>query len=114
MRAATHVIKIKAEFDENWNEEKLRELVKTKIKKEIDKFWSPDLELLGIEDNTIEVWIFVECMDENVDIKMHSEKWLKDHITKKEKGITIKNLDVESVRHDNIRITLNDVSADNL
>jgi hypothetical protein len=35
MPVVTHVIKVKAEFNENWDEEKLEKLVKTKIGNEI-------------------------------------------------------------------------------
>ena len=113
MPVATHVIKIKAEFNLGWNEEKLRELIKSKAK-EVDNFFSLDLELFKIENYTIDVWFFIEFVGvkDAILVKNMIGKWLKDHI--KEEGITIKSLDVEEVSHGNLRIRLNDVSLKNL
>lgn len=95
MPVATHVIKVKAEFNENWDEEKLEKLVKSKIENEIDDFFSPESELLNVEYNKIDVWILIEFCGDLSLIKDISNKWLKDHI--KEEGIFIKNLEVEKI-----------------
>jgi hypothetical protein len=95
MPVATHVIKVKAEFNENWDEEKLEKLMKTKIENEIDDFFSPESELFHVGNNVIDVWIFIEFCGDSPLIKDLSGKWLKDHI--KEEGITIKNLEVEKI-----------------
>ena len=112
MPVATHVIKIKVEFDENWNEEKLKELIKSKAK-EVDKFFALDLELFKVENNVMDVWFFIEfCYVKLSRVKDMSDKWFKDHI--KEDGITIKSLDVEDVPHGGLRVCLNDVSLKGL
>lgn len=95
MPVATHVIKVKAEFNENWDEEKLEKLVKTKIGNEIDDFFSPESELFHVGNNVIDIWILIEFCGDLLLIKDISNKWLKDHI--KEEGITIKNLEVEKI-----------------
>lgn len=113
MPVATHVIKIKAEFDNSkWNEEKLRELIKSKAK-EVDEFFCLDLELFKVENNTMDVWFFIEfCYTELSMVKDMANKWMKIHI--KNEGITIKSLDVEDAQHGNLRISLNDVSLKGL
>lgn len=113
MSVATHVIKIKGEFDEsNWNEEKLKELVKAKFK-EISEFWCPDLELFKIDGNKIDVWVFIESF--NSEIESLADKWLKYHILEKEGGITIKNVEAKEVPYkDGIRVTLNNFALENL
>ena len=121
MSVATHVIKIKGEFDlGKWNEEKLKELVRTKIKKEIDKFYCTDLELFRIEEKEgngiIDVWVFIEFVGADIStVKTNAEKWLKDHIIEKEEGITIKDFEVKDVPYkDGIRVILNDFALENL
>jgi len=55
MVIATHLIKIKGDFDvQKWTEKKLEEYVKQKIK-EIDPSFHTDLELFQIQDSNIEV-----------------------------------------------------------
>ena len=122
MSVATHIIKIKGEFDPGkWNEEKLKELVRTKIKKEIDKFYCTDLELFRIEEKEgkeiIDVWVFIEFVGGDIStIKTNVNKWLNDHLKEeKEKGITIKDFEVKEVPYkDGIRVTLNDAGLENL
>lgn len=122
MPIGTHVIKIKGEFDKsNWNEEKLKELVRTKIKKEIDKFYCTDLELFHIDEKEekgiIDVWVFIEFVGADIStVKTNAEKWLNDHLKEeKEKGITIKDFEVKDVPYkDGIRVILNDFALENL
>lgn len=99
MAIATHLIKIKGTFDKNiWGyEEKtlnetLKEYVKTKIKNEVDKYYHADLELFKIDDNKIEIWVFVEAILSSVS-KNTIERWLNDHIN--EEGITVTDFEIE-------------------
>ena len=97
MAFATHLIKVKGEFDkEKWSEEELKEYVDKKIE-EIDSFFHPDLELFSVnmKENTIEVWVFIQTISETKDLKKHSKRWLKNHI--KEREITVKNLEIEEI-----------------
>lgn len=111
MTIATHLIKIKGEFDENWNEEKLRTFVKTKIMTEIDEYFHTDLELFQIKDNIIDVWVYLKALIEDSELENITAKWLKNHI--KEEGITIKNLEIEKIPN-RFGIILNKVSLENL
>ncbi len=99
MSIATHLIKIKGTFDKNiWGydveklNEILKEFVKTKIKFEIDSYYHADLELFIIDDNKIDVWVFISalpsCVSKNI-----IGKWLKDHINKE--GITVSDFEIE-------------------
>ena len=88
------MIKIKGEIDESkWDEEKLKELIKTKITNDIDKCYHTDLELFQVKDSTIEVWVYIsdsaplELLEKNV------RDWLKNHI--KEDGLTVDNVEIE-------------------
>lgn len=65
---ATHLVKIKGTFDEKiWGneketlKEKLKEYANTKIKEEIDSIYHTDLELFQINDNIIDVWVFIRA-----------------------------------------------------
>ncbi len=96
---ATHLIKIKGTFDKKiWGyekeilNEKLKEFVNKKIKEEIDDIYHTDLELFQINDNIIDVWVYIRAYPYNIS-KDIIEKWLKDHI--KEEGITIIDFDYE-------------------
>ena len=71
------IIKIKGTYDKKkWNEKNLKEYVKTKILKEIDRIYHTDLELFSAKNGNIDVWVFISTMEEKSTI----EKWLKNHI----------------------------------
>ncbi len=91
MRIATHLIKIKGTFDNKWKEKELRDYVKDKIK-EIESFYHTDLELFKVDDNKIEVWVYIHALPSEAKRNI-IDKWLKDHI--KEEGITIIYFDIE-------------------
>lgn len=99
MYTATHLIKIKGKFDKNiWGyednilNETLKEYIKTKIKFEIDSYYHTDLELFKIDDDNIDVWIYLStpqsCVSRDI-----IEKWLNDHIN--EEGIIATDFEIE-------------------
>jgi len=93
MHIATHLIKIKGKIDKHiWTEEKLRNYVNSKIDDEIVCFYHTDLELFGIENEVINVWVFVSASPSNVSRDIIG-KWLSDHI--KEEGITVTSFEIE-------------------
>ena len=99
MPIATHLIKIKGTFDKNiWGydvellNEILKEFVKTKIKLEIDSYYHADLELFKLDDNKINVWVFINALPSNVS-KYIIGKWLEDHIN--EEGIKVTDFEIE-------------------
>lgn len=92
---ATYLIKVKGEFDKRWSEKELREYIKEKIKKEIDDYYHPDLELLKIKGNEIEVWVYISALFGIEDIERYAKRWLKNHI--KEKGLSVKGIEVEQI-----------------
>jgi hypothetical protein len=98
MAIATHLIKIKGTFDKNiWGyggkelNKTLEEYVKKKIN-EIDGYYHANLELFKIDDNNIDVWIFIEAILSSVS-KDIIEKWIKNHIN--EEGIMVTYIEIE-------------------
>lgn len=98
---ATHLIKIKGTFDKKiWGyekeilNEKLKEYVNKKIKEEIDRIYHTDLELFQINDNMIDVWVYLRAYPYDIS-KDIIEKWLKNHI--KDEGITIIDFNFEEI-----------------
>ena len=90
---ATHLIKIKGKIDVHiWTEEKLRNYVNSKIDDDVLSFYHTDLELFGIENEVINVWVFVSASPSNVSRNI-IDKWLSDHI--KEEGLTITSFEIE-------------------
>jgi len=99
MTYATHIIKIKGEFDkELWNKEKLKKYVDKKIESEIDNdYCHPDLENFHIHDgNKIDVWVFVSCIGYPETILDMAKQWCKNHIT--EEGLKVENVEVGDMR----------------
>jgi hypothetical protein len=95
MRVATHLIKIKGNIDKNvWTEDKLDKYVRSKIDCDITSFYHADLELFGIENDVVNVWVFVSALSSEVSRDIIDE-WLKNHI--KEEGITVTNLEIEEL-----------------
>lgn len=99
MVVATHLIKIKGIFNKNiWGHEEkmlnetLKEYVKTKIKFEIDSYYHADLELFEINDDKIEVWVFINALPSSVSRDI-IEKWLNDHVN--EEGIVATDFEIE-------------------
>lgn len=99
MTIATHLIKIKGTFDRNiWGHEDkflnetLKEYVKTKIKNEIFSSYHADLELFKIDDDKIEVWVFINSPPIST-LKDIVEKWLDDHVN--DEGIMATDVEIE-------------------
>lgn len=92
MSFATHLIKVKGEFSSEWTEERLKEYVNSKIKYEIDDYYSAQIELLGIRENTIEVWVFVSAIMETAYLKEMVDRWLQGHVG--DEGITVKSSEI--------------------
>lgn len=99
MTVATHLIKIKGTFDKNiWGHgekvlnETLKEYIKTKIKNEIFSSYHADLELFKIDDDKIEVWVYINSPPLST-LKDMIEKWIHDHIN--EEGIVATDIEVE-------------------
>ena len=108
MSIATHLIKVKGEFDSSlWNENLLETYVIKKIK-EIEDVLHPDLELFSVKIgnkkvtiemngyiyNEIEVWLYVCGYPSEVTQKV-VEKWAKDHII--EEGLFVKKINIDMI-----------------
>jgi hypothetical protein len=79
MAFATHLIKIRGIFDkQKWTKEELKKYVDRKIK-EIESFYHADLELFRVEEDTIEIWVFIHAFSSEATNEV-IEKWLKNHI----------------------------------
>jgi len=92
MPFATHLIKVRGEFSPEWTEERLEEYVNRKIKEEIDDYFSTQIELFEINNNIIDVWVFISALIKTDQIKEMVDRWLREHV--KEEGLTIKNSQV--------------------
>jgi hypothetical protein len=93
MHVATHLIKIEGRFDNDiWTKDKLEKYVRSKIEYDIEKFFHADLELFGIDDEIINVWIYISALPSEVSKDIVS-KWLSNHI--KEEGITVTCFNIE-------------------
>lgn len=93
MKIATHLIEINGKFDKNiWTKEKLEVYVRSKIECDIDKLYHADLELFKIDDEIIDVWVFISALPSEVTRDIIG-KWIKDHIT--EEGITVIDFEIE-------------------
>jgi hypothetical protein len=93
MKIATHLIKINGKFDKNiWTEEKLDVYVRSKIECDIDKLYHADLELFKIDDEIIDVWVFISVSPSKVTRDIIG-KWIKNHIT--EEGIIVIDFEIE-------------------
>ncbi len=104
MAFATHLIKMKDKFSPTWTEDELEEYVRKKIKEEIEDYYSTQIELLSIEDNFIEVWVFISALLENSYLK-EMVKWLEEHI--KEDGLTVEDFEIREI------VNFNDLYDDN-
>ncbi|MBU4338998.1 hypothetical protein KKD57_05600 [Patescibacteria group bacterium] len=94
MVIATHLIKIKGDFDvRKWTEKKLEEYVRQKIK-EIDSSFHTDLELFQIQDNNIKVWVYISALPSEVSDKIVGD-WIKTHL--KEEGIETKEFKIKVI-----------------
>ncbi len=94
MVLATHLIKIKGNFNRNkWTEKKLEEYVKQKIK-EIEPSFHTELELFQIQDNNIDVWVYISALPSEVSDKI-VDKWIKTHL--KEEGIETKEFEKKMI-----------------
>lgn len=92
MHIATHVIKIKGNADKNlWTKDKLEKYIRSKIDR-VQSFYHANLELFTIDDEVVNVWIFVSALPSEVSKDIIC-KWLSNHI--KEDGITLTNLEIE-------------------
>lgn len=88
---ATHFIKVKGSFDQNkWTEKKLEKYVKQKIK-EIEPSFHTELELFQIQDNNIEVWVYISALPSEINDKIVGD-WIKAHL--KEEGVETKEFEV--------------------
>jgi hypothetical protein len=95
MNIATHIIRIKGKFDKDiWTEEKLEKYVRSKIRDDITSFYHADLELFGIDEEVINVWVFVSVLPSNVTRDI-IDKWLINHI--KEEGIAVTDFEIEEI-----------------
>jgi len=93
MVIATHIIKINGKFDKNiWTKEKLEVYVRSKIECDIEKLYYADLELFNVDNEIINVWVFVSALPSEVTRDIVG-KWIKDHIT--EEGITMTEFEIE-------------------
>jgi hypothetical protein len=92
---ATHLIKVKGYFDkQKWAEDKLRGYVYRKIQ-EINPYYHPDLELLRVEDDAVEVWVYIRDVCKMETVKEYTQEWLQSHI--KEDGIDVKDFEVKEI-----------------
>lgn len=95
MAFATHLVKINGEVDLSvWSEEKLKKYVSNKIKKEIEPTFHASRELFKLEDDKVEVWVYISALPSEATRKV-IEKWLNDHIV--EDGLKVTNFEVEVV-----------------
>lgn len=93
MNITTHLIKIKGKFDKSTlTEEDIEKYVRSKMCGDIKSFYHADLELFGIDDDIINVWVFVSALSSEVTRDI-IDKWLRNHI--KEEGITITDFEIE-------------------
>jgi hypothetical protein len=107
MVIATHLIKVKGNFDpKKWTEKKLEKYVKQKIK-EIEPSFHADLELLQIQGNNIEVWVYISALPSEVSDKI-VDGWIKAHL--KEEGIETKEFEIKVIVDVTKILTLEDNS----
>jgi hypothetical protein len=107
MVIATHLIKIKGNFDvREWTEKKLEEYVKQKIK-EIEPSFHADLELLQVQENNVEVWVYISALPSEVSDKIVDD-WIKTHL--KEEDIQTKEFEIEVIVDITKILTLEDNS----
>lgn len=94
MVIATHLIKIKGTFDpKKWTKKKLEGYVRQKIK-EIEPSFHTDLELFWIQDDNIEVWVYIHAFPSEVSNKIVDD-WIKTHL--EEEGIETKEFEIEVI-----------------
>lgn len=95
MAFATHLIKIRGLINRFiWPEKKLKNYVNKKIKTEIDSVLHPDLELFKLEDEKIEIWVYISALPSEATRDI-VEKWLNDHIV--ERGLKVENFEIEII-----------------
>jgi hypothetical protein len=94
MVVATHLIKVKGEFNTSiWNSYTLKSYVMNKIQ-EIDYSLHPDLELFDVKNNNINVWIYLSALPSEVSRKIVDE-WAFKHIS--EEGLIVKEISIEVI-----------------
>lgn len=99
---ASHLIKVKGVFKKKWDKHQIERYIKAKIEKEINDYYEAELELLKVEENRIEVWVFIATVGYCETIKEWANEWLEHHITQSpdevERGISeIESVEVEAV-----------------
>lgn len=96
MVIATHIIKIKGTLNKNiWKDEKkIDEYIKDKIKNDIDPSFHTDLELLKINGNKIDVWVYIHAFPSEVTNDI-IDKWIQDHI--KDEGISVNDFEFKKI-----------------
>lgn len=95
MAFATHLIKIRGVINQFiWPEKKLKDYVNNKIRTEIESVLHPDLELFKLEEEKIEIWVYISALPSEATRNI-VEKWLNDHIM--ERGLKVENFDIEII-----------------
>lgn len=95
MAIATHLIKIKGSLDkEKRTEENIKNYIDKKLEDEIESFYHADLELFRVNDNDVEVWVYLSALPSEA-TECVIRKWLNDHI--KEDGVALKDFEIVEV-----------------
>lgn len=95
MHIATHLIKIKGKIDKNiWIKEKLKDYVLSKIRGDTPSFYHTDLELFSVDDDVVNVWVYVSALPSNVSKDIICN-WLKSYI--KEDGLNVTSFEIEKL-----------------
>ena len=95
MAIATHLIKIKGEFNPDiWNETSLKEYVVNKIT-EIESTFHTETELFNVHDtDKIDVWVYVHGLPSEVSRRIVGQ-WIEVHII--EEGLTVIKFEIEVI-----------------
>lgn len=95
MHVATHLIKIKGKIDKNiWTKEKLKNYILSKIRSDILSFYHTDLELFEIDDEVVNVWVYISTLPSKVSKDIICN-WLNFYI--KEDGIDVTSFEIEKI-----------------
>ena len=95
MSFATHLIKVKGEFNPDiWNDTSLKEYVVNKIT-EIESTFHTEIELFNVHDtDKVDVWVYVQGLPSEVSRKIVSQ-WIEHHII--EEGLIVKEFEIEVI-----------------
>lgn len=93
-RMASHLVKVGGEINKECSRESIEKYIQEKLE-EIDPTYEAEIELLRIEKNQVEIWVFISILATCQLIEKMAKQWLTNHVN--QESVSIKFLKVKGV-----------------